>query len=175
MNGQLTEIRVIPLQDQPGRGRLVGGTLETDCALGRSGLSGNKREGDGATPSGTLALVEVLYRPDRGPAPKTRLPVHAIDPADGWCDDPADPNYNRKVRLPYPGRHERLWRSDRLYDLIAVLDYNLACPVPGLGSAIFLHVAAPDLSPTDGCVAVPAEVMPELLNMVGAETRIRIG
>jgi L,D-peptidoglycan transpeptidase YkuD (ErfK/YbiS/YcfS/YnhG family) len=47
-----------------------------------------------------------------------------------------------------------LWREDEIYDLLVVLGYNDDPVVPGLGSAIFLHVARPDFSPTEGCVAL---------------------
>ena len=113
-----------------------------------------KVEGDGATPVGRFPLRRVLYRPDRGPAPDTALPVAPIGPDDGWCDDPRDPAYNRPVTLPHKGRHERLWRDDGLYDIIVVLGHNDDPVVRGAGSAVFLHVAAPDYGPTEGCVAV---------------------
>ena len=58
------------------------------------------------------------------------------------------------MRVPYPGRHERLWRADELYDLLVVLGHNDDPVVAGLGSAIFLHVARPDYEPTEGCVAL---------------------
>jgi len=58
------------------------------------------------------------------------------------------------VRLPHPARCEALWRPDPLYDVVGVLGWNDATPVPGRGSAIFLHVATPDLSPTAGCIAL---------------------
>lgn len=124
------------------------------CALGRAGLVGDKREGDGGTPIGTFALRYVLFRPDRLTPPRSGLPVRAIEPADGWCDDPADPAYNRPVRLPYPASHERMWRDDRLYDLLVVVGHNDAPVVPGLGSAIFVHVADANYPPTAGCVAL---------------------
>jgi L,D-peptidoglycan transpeptidase YkuD (ErfK/YbiS/YcfS/YnhG family) len=47
-----------------------------------------------------------------------------------------------------------MWRDDHLYDLVAVVGYNDDPVVPGKGSAIFLHVAKPDYSPTQGCVAL---------------------
>ena len=130
------------------------GELRFRCALGRGGLARDKREGDGATPIGARPMRRLLYRADRIDRPATRLPVLEIAPEDGWCDDPADPAYNRPVRLPYPGRHERLWREDGVYDLVVVLGHNDDPVVPGHGSAIFLHIARPDYGPTEGCVAL---------------------
>jgi L,D-peptidoglycan transpeptidase YkuD (ErfK/YbiS/YcfS/YnhG family) len=133
------------------------------CALGRGGVRGDKREGDGATPDGCLVLRRVLYRPDRQSPPLTRLPVAAIRPEDGWCDDPADPDYNRPVSLPHPARHERMWRDDAVYDLVLVLGHNDDPPRPGLGSAIFAHLARPGYPPTEGCVALAREDLLRLL------------
>jgi L,D-peptidoglycan transpeptidase YkuD (ErfK/YbiS/YcfS/YnhG family) len=96
----------------------------------------------------------LLYRPDRGAAPPSRLPARAIDRAEGWCDDPGDPAYNRPVALPHGARAEALWRADAIYDLVVPLGYNDDPPVPGAGSAIFLHLARPDYAPTEGCVAL---------------------
>ncbi len=134
------------------------------CAIGHGGLKRHKREGDGATPVGRWPLRHVFYRRDRRDAPPlTALPVTVIGEADGWCDDPGDPAYNRPVRLPYPARHERLWRDDGLYDLLAVLGYNDDPPLPGLGSAIFLHVARAGFAPTEGCVAATLADLEALL------------
>jgi L,D-peptidoglycan transpeptidase YkuD (ErfK/YbiS/YcfS/YnhG family) len=72
---------------------------------------------------------------------------------DGWSDDPRDPAYNRPVRRPHPFGHEALWRPDRLYDLVAVLDWNRGPVVPGGGSAIFLHVWRGPRRCTEGCIA----------------------
>ena len=128
------------------------------CALGRSGIVKPKHEGDGGTPAGTFPLREVRYRADRVPQPKTGLPAIKTNPTDGWCDEPADPAYNRLVQMPYKADAEVMWREDNVYDLLAVIGYNDAPPVPGEGSAIFLHVArtAPggSLRPTAGCIAM---------------------
>src|SRR5216117_2578362 len=105
------------------------------CALGRSGLIADKREGDGGTPIGRFAFRRVLYRADRVPRIETRLPALHIDPADGWCDDPADAAYNQPVRLPYPARHERMWLDSHLYDLVVVIGHNDDPIVMGAGSA----------------------------------------
>lgn len=149
-------------------GWLRHGCLNFRCALGRTGCKpeADKREGDGATPLGRYALRQVLYRPDRlGTAPATKLPCRPLQPDDGWCDDPADPAYNRWVRLPYAASHEKLWRDDHVYDVIVALGHNDDPPIPGLGSAIFLHVARPDYARTEGCVAV---ALPDLLRLLAA-------
>ncbi len=124
------------------------------CALGRGGIRADKEEGDGATPTGLLPLRRVLYRADRGAIPRAAVFVEPLAPEDGWCDDPAHPAYNTRVLLPHPARHEALWRADALYDVIGILGWNDAPVVRGRGSAIFLHLARPDLSPTEGCVAL---------------------
>ncbi len=135
-------------------GRLIWQGQTLRCALGRGAVRADKAEGDGATPTGTLPLRRVFYRADRVPPPRCALPVEPIAPEDGWCDDPAHPDYNRFIRLPHDARHEELWRRDEVYDVMAVLGWNDAPIVKHRGSAIFLHVARPGYPPTEGCVAV---------------------
>jgi L,D-peptidoglycan transpeptidase YkuD (ErfK/YbiS/YcfS/YnhG family) len=137
------------------------------CALGPAGIAAEKREGDGATPAGRFALRRLLYRPDRLAPPQTGLPLLPLSPMDGWCDDPADPLYNRPVRLPYGARHERLWLASEVYDLIAVLGHNDDPVRPGAGSAVFLHVARPDYSPTQGCIALAKQDLLAVLASAG--------
>ncbi len=144
-------------------GRLVLGGQVFRAALGRGGVRADKQEGDGATPAGLLALRRVLYRADRGPLPLTVLAREPIAASDGWCDDPAHPDYNRQVRLPHPARCEALWRDDGVYDLLAVLGWNDAPVLRGRGSAIFLHVARPDHAPTEGCIALAPAALREVL------------
>lgn len=136
------------------------------CAVGRGGIAEKQREGDGITPLGRWPLRQVLYRADRITAPKTRLPLAPIEPDQAWCDVPGDPNYNRLVRLPYPSLDERLWRDDSLYDLIVVVGFNDSPPVSGKGSAIFLHLARPDYSPTAGCVALSRDDLIEAIEQL---------
>lgn len=133
-----------------------------------------KREGDGASPVGLWPVQRVFYRPDRGPAPETGLPVIALQPDDVWSDDPAEPIYNRLARLPCRGSHERLWRADGVYDLIAELGYNDDPPIVGRGSAIFLHIARPGYLPTEGCVALAADDLRAVLKRLGGGSLIEI-
>ncbi len=155
------------------------GTLEWHgrsyrCAVGRGGIAANKEEGDGVTPAGTFALREVRYRPDRIEALSTALPSSPLSPNDGWCDDPADAEYNRRVTVPYAKSAESLWRDDHLYDLIVVIGYNDDPPVSGKGSAIFMHVAREGYSPTAGCIALSKDDLLAIVRSVAKDTTIEI-
>ncbi|GGF32355.1 hypothetical protein GCM10011611_43200 [Aliidongia dinghuensis] len=142
------------------------------CALGRGGLSADKREGDGATPIGAWPLRRLLYRPDRLEPPPTGLPVTPIAATDGWCDAPGDPNYNLPVVLPYPASTEALWREDTVYDLIVPLGYNDTPVVSGRGSAIFLHLARDGYLPTEGCVALARADLLAYLTVATPHSRV---
>jgi len=154
--------------------RLIVDGTAIPCAIGAAGARAEKREGDKATPAGTFALREVLYRPDRVAPVQTALPCRALRPEDGWCDEPTHPAYNTPVTLPFAASHEELWREDHLYDVIAVIGYNDRPPVPGHGSAIFLHVAAPDYGPTLGCVSIALPALLEVLARCTPATVIEI-
>lgn len=147
------------------------------CAIGRAGLvaAEQKREGDGKTPMGNFRLRGCYYRPDRITPPRTLLPLIALSPDDGWCDDPAHAAYNRPVKLPFAACHERLWRDDHAYDLILPLGYNDDPVVAGRGSAIFLHAMHDDGRPTAGCIAMRREDLLTLLPEWRAGTTMVIG
>jgi L,D-peptidoglycan transpeptidase YkuD (ErfK/YbiS/YcfS/YnhG family) len=162
-------IRRSPLD--PRRGLLLVDGRAIPCALGRSGIAHAKREGDGTSPAALLRPLAAFYRPDRGRRPVTRLDLRPIRRRDGWCDDPAHSRYNQPVTLPFEASHERLWRDDRLYDLVVDLDWNRRPAIRGRGSAIFLHVARPGLLPTDGCVALPYAELRRLVGRIGPGTR----
>jgi L,D-peptidoglycan transpeptidase YkuD (ErfK/YbiS/YcfS/YnhG family) len=156
-------------------GRLYWSGGNAVAAVGRSGVKADKREGDGATPAGTYPLVSILYRPDRVAPPRSQLAAKPLAPSDGWVDEPGDANYNRPVTLPYPASAEPMWREDDLYDALVVIGYNMAPVIPGVGSAIFLHIAAPDFAPTAGCIAVGKDVLLALLPLLGPGSNITIG
>lgn len=144
------------------------------CALGRSGIRPNKKEGDGATPVGRFALRRLFYRPDRYKHPQTCLPVQMLERHDGWCDDQNDPAYNCLVNLPYTASHEEMWRQDALYDLVVVIGHNDTPVHRGEGSAVFLHIARDDFGPTEGCVAFAAKDLAEIVATLGPDDGIQI-
>ena len=75
--------------------QLLWNGLAYKCALGKGGITPDKREGDGATPAGYFTLRRLFYRSDRLPAPETGLISQALNPEDGWCDEPAHDAYNQ--------------------------------------------------------------------------------
>ncbi len=172
----MTVWTVTPDKDDSRRGRLTGPLVDMPCALGKRGVipAADGREGDGKTPAGTYPLRRVFYRPDRQEAPITELPVVPLSPEFGWCDAPDSPHYNKLVRLPFGPSHEKMWRDDHLYDLVLVLGHNDAPVVPGMGSAIFLHVAREGLSPTEGCVALKVDDVCRFLRQIAPDDYIKI-
>ena len=136
--------------------RLVGPDIDVPCVFGTGGLvtADQKTEGDKASPIGRWPVRRAFYRADRIEKPATSLVIDPISADDGWCDAPDDPAYNLPVRKPYDASHESLMREDRLYDLMIVLGHNDDPPIPGRGSAIFLHCRAEDGRGTAGCLAI---------------------
>ena len=144
------------------------------CAIGATGVTTDKREGDQATPVGCFPLRVVYYRSDRFSRPDTLLPVEAINPLDAWSDESTDPAYNSLIRQPYETSFELMWREDHIYDIVVTIGYNDDPAVPGMGSAIFLHVARADYSPTQGCVAVSLDNLLRILADCDETSRICI-
>lgn len=171
---RLRTVRILSRSPRATSALAIAGPLAFACRLGRAGRSARKREGDGATPTGSFAIIAVYWRPDRLRRPLAPCPVLPIRRDMGWCDALADRNYNRPVRLPYTASTETMWRADRLYDVVVVLDHNHRPRIRGRGSAIFMHVARPGLLPTEGCIALPAARLVWLLACLGRGARIVI-
>ncbi|WP_334175787.1 L,D-transpeptidase family protein [Pseudoxanthobacter sp.] len=164
----------------PHRGILSFSGSTWGCALGRSGITARKREGDGATPRAAMPLLALLWRADRIGRPATLLPARPARPGDGWCDAPQSGLYNRFVHLPVAFSHENVMRDDGLYDIVGIPDWNITRRGRGLGSAIFLHCAHGDprqaggLQPTAGCVALPRAVLQRLIARLPARAVLRV-
>jgi L,D-peptidoglycan transpeptidase YkuD (ErfK/YbiS/YcfS/YnhG family) len=144
------------------------------CVIGAGGVREDKVEGDSATPCGEYPLRHIYFRNDRLVLPKVALPARPIGERDGWCDDPRSSSYNRLVRTPNEWSHEKMWREDGLYDLLVVVGYNDDPPEGEWGSAIFLHIAREDYSPTRGCVAFQRDDLLELVPLLKRSTKLRI-
>lgn len=167
----------IEVSARPGRrsqGWLRAGSLLVPVALGRAGVRANKREGDGSTPRGRFRAVRLWWRADRIRRPRTSLPLRRINPADAWCEDPADRRYNRPFRRSANEPGDSLWRDDALYDVFLELDHNTRPRVGGRGSAVFIHIARVGLAPTAGCIALYRRDLLALVARITPNTRITI-
>ena len=91
-----------------------------------------------------------------------------------WCDDIKSSYYNRQVYLPTEFSHEKLYRKDRIYDIIITLDYNTNPIIKNKGSAIFLHVAKKNYKPTAGCIALKKKDLMQLLSVIKKDNKIKI-
>ena len=171
----LSSIRVRRAAGDPRRGWLTADGWTVPVALGRGGILANKREGDGGTPSGIYHPLRLWWRADRHSRPQTYLPVRPIRPEDAWCEDPRDRHYNQPIRLIRNQSGDRLTREDHLYDFIVEIDHNAGPRIVGRGSAVFLHLARPNFSPTAGCVSMTKSAMLRLLRRMGPHTKIMIG
>ena len=171
-NRPLSRLIVRRKAGYPTRGWLTAGPLTLPVALGRGGIKANKFEGDGGTPRGTFRPLRLWWRADKYPRPATHLPLRAIRPDDGWCEDPADRHYNRRVTVPDGSPADRLARPDGLYDFIVEIDHNTRPRVAKRGSAVFIHVARSGFKPTAGCVALTTPALRRLLARLGPRTKI---
>ena len=174
-DGPLRAVRIHTAAGDPCRGWLTAGGRTVPVALGRGGIMANKREGDGGTPKGTFQPRQVWWRADRHPRPHTFLPVRPIRPEDAWCEDPGSRHYNQPMRLDRAQTGDRLKRDDHLYDFIVEIDHNNTPRIAGRGSAVFLHLARENFSPTAGCISMTKASMLRLLQRLGPETNIVIG
>ena len=142
--------------------------------VGYNGVArpGRKREGDGKTPSGTYGLSFFFgVQSDLG----FSFPFRHAYSYDYWDDDPSSPRYNEWVdaRKQKPGANPEPMHQVPAYDYAAVIAYNTA-RVPGLGSAIFLHVGTG--TATAGCVSLPRAELIKVLRWLkpGDNPRISI-
>ncbi|WP_438751441.1 L,D-transpeptidase family protein [Pararhizobium sp. O133] len=151
----------------------VAGRTE-EAAIGRSGTTSRKREGDGATPIAPMRLIGGYIRADRITRPQTALPLRFTPKDLLWCDAPGHALYNRPVKAPFKSSHEKMRRDDGLYDICLVMDWNLMARKRFGGSAIFFHLAKPGYTPTEGCVAVSLPAMRRLLRFMRRGTVVRV-
>ena len=148
--------------------------LKFKCALGKAGIGNKKIEGDNITPKGTFKIVKIYYRKDRIKKMPSKFKLIKITKKMGWCDDPKSKNYNQLINLPFQYRYEKLYRTDNIYDLILVLNYNLNPIIKNKGSAIFIHISRKDYKPTRGCVGLTKRNLLELVQSIKKEEKIKI-
>ena len=155
-------------------GYLIYKNLKFRCSLGKSSVGEKKFEGDNVTPTGIYKLIKVFFRKDRITKIKSKMVFNEIKKNMGWCDDPKSRKYNKLIKLPSKFSHEKLFREDHLYDLIIVINYNMNPIIKNKGSAIFIHLATRNYSPTSGCIGLKKKNMIELIKKLKKNEFIKI-
>jgi L,D-peptidoglycan transpeptidase YkuD (ErfK/YbiS/YcfS/YnhG family) len=150
------------------------GGITVQAAIGRSGPTAFKREGDGATPIASMRILYGFVRGERVRVPPTALPMRHIRKDMLWCDQPEHPAYNSLVKAPFRPSHEEMMRADGLYDICLVLDWNITSRRRHRGSAIFFHLIKPGYQPTAGCIAVSLADMKRLIRYLRKGTVVRV-
>ena len=153
---------------------LVYNNYKVKCAIGKRGIGVKKREGDLITPKGSFKIKEILYRADKIKNLKSKLQKKIINKKMGWCDDPRSNKYNKLIKLPFKFGYEKLYRTENIYDLILVLNFNMNPVKKNKGSAIFIHVAKRNYSATKGCVAVKKKDLRMLIKKINKNTKVKI-
>ena len=144
------------------------------CALGKRGITDKKLEGDNKTPSGIFRFISIFYRKDRISIAKSHLQKVVIKKNMGWCDDSNSKFYNNLIKFPFLCSAEKLWLTENIYDVIIVINYNTNPTIKKKGSAIFLHIAKKNYTPTKGCVAISKKDMKLLIGKINYKTKFRI-
>ncbi len=136
--------------------------LSTAGKIGRNGI-GKTKEGDGKTPTG---VYRFMFGFGNMTDPGCVLSYTQVDESYYWVDDSDSAYYNQFVSTNEVTKDwdsaEHIAGVKSSYNYVLALDYNVDC-VPGKGSAIFMHC-----TPTGGagCIAVPEDVMVEIMQNV---------
>ena len=144
------------------------------CAIGKRGIGHKKREGDKITPKGKFKIKTILYRKDRVSHFKSKITTLPITKDMGWCDDPKSKKYNKLIYFPFKHSAEKLYRSENIYDIILVLNFNMNPVKKNKGSAIFIHVAKKSFQPTQGCIALNKFELIKLVKSIKINSVVKI-
>ena len=144
------------------------------CSIGKMGTTNSKKEGDLSTPKGLFKLGILYYRKDRIKLIKCKIKKKVIKKSMGWCNDTRSKKYNREISFPFRYKSEKLYRSDKVYDIFINIKYNYSPTYKGKGSAIFLHLANKKYKSTKGCVAIQKKDFLKILPLVNNNTKILI-
>jgi len=143
------------------------------CSIGKSGINSSKKEGDLTSPKGQFKLGLLYYRKDRIKHLKCKIKKKIIKKNMGWCDDSRSKKYNREINFPFKYRAEKLYRKDKIYDILINIKYNYQPTKKKRGSAIFLHLTN-NYKTTLGCIAISKNNFLKIIPLINKNTKIFI-
>ena len=137
-------------------GQSINTIIKNEIAFcGKNGFSKNKIERDTKTPIGVFKIPCGFGMPI---SENLNIDYAVID-EHVWVDDP-NSNYYNTMQVK---NDNKKWSSAELLDIPSykyclVVGYNYYNPVPGKGSAIFIHLKS-DNDYTAGCIALDEEII----------------
>jgi L,D-peptidoglycan transpeptidase YkuD (ErfK/YbiS/YcfS/YnhG family) len=144
--------------------------------VGRNGVSSNRREGDGTTPTGTYTIGTTMYGNSADPGVRYRY--RKLRCGDWWSEDSTSPTYNTFQHVtcgeppPFKIKTSGMWQQPVAYAHLAVIDFNTRPAVPGRGSGIFLH--AQTGRSTNGCISLRHDELVRVLRWLDPKSKPRI-
>ena len=146
--------------------------LSCSARVGKNGISSNKKEGDGKTPTGIYSFGQAFGIASNPGTSRNWLTVNSNH---YWVDDINSSYYNRLVDASQTGIQwnsaEHLVSYPIAYKYAIAVNYNTAC-TPGAGSAIFLHCSTG--GSTAGCISVSQSNMIQILRNLQNDALIGI-
>lgn len=154
---------------------------QISVVIGKSGLawgiglhtipheaSMGKREGDLKAPAGIFSLGKAFGFAPSNEMGDLQIEYLALHGGYEAIDDPDSLYYNQivnrgKVFDPDWKSSEKM-REISLYEIGLTVDHNFPNPIPGAGSAIFLHIWRNGFSGTAGCTAMSKEDLMTILS-----------
>ncbi|MBQ5565017.1 MAG: L,D-transpeptidase family protein, partial [Clostridia bacterium] len=143
-----------------------GKTVTDEVYIGENGSAYEVTADSKKTPAGMWLLGEGFYI---GQKPDTTYPTFEITEDTYWVTDTESAFFNQKV----DGAEEKDWTkaehmiaAPKSYKYGLVISYNTYEPDTEKPSAIFMHCGN---TPTEGCIAVPENVMKAVLEWLDGD------
>lgn len=146
--------------------------LSCNARVGKNGITSNKREGDGKTPTGIYSFGQAFGVVGN---PGTSRGWVQVNNNHYWVDDSNSRYYNKLVDVSQTGiawsSAEHLIGYLTAYKYAIAINYNTSC-IPGAGSAIFLHCSTG--GSTAGCISISESNMIKILQNLQSDALIGI-
>lgn len=145
--------------------------IKTDAYIGKNGMTKNKIEGDGKTPSGKFGIGIAFGTHEK----IGKLEYKKINENMYWIDDVSSKNYNQLIEKKTI--ENKLEHGEHLIEYPIEYEYAIEIKInpqniKGKGSAIFLHCS--NNKPTGGCIAIDKKYMREILERIEKDAVIII-
>lgn len=133
----------------------------------------NKMEGDGKSPAGIFSLGCAFGFVLKEEMSHLKIDYFQIDEYSEAVDDPQSIYYNHIVNnkeILFPDwRSSEKMAKEPLYAFGLMINHNYPNPLPGLGSAIFMHIWENEDVGTSGCTAMSQEHLAEILSWLDSK------